>query len=285
MLKSYQAPVPVIIVGNINVGGSGKTPVVIALYHLLKREGYKPGIISRGYGGNYKGFVWVTETNNPLNVGDEPVLIARHTQAPMVVAKKRELAIEALLKNSDCNIILSDDGLQHYALKRDIEIAVVSELGNQFLLPAGPLREPTSRLKTVDFIVRPQLVGDTLVNLRDPSITMAVMQLDGRLIHAVAGIGNPCRFFKHLESLGARVIPHAFPDHYAFREKDLHFQDDLMVVMTEKDAVKCQGFANEHCWFLPVEAKLDEKFEVGLLEKLRGLCHSFAGMTQKKEKS
>lgn len=268
-IKSHKAPIPVIVVGNITVGGSGKTPVIIALCQLLQEKGYRPGVISRGYGGSYQSHAWVTANSDPRDVGDEPVLIARRTNMPVVVAKRRIDAINLLLARGDCNIILSDDGLQHYALQRDMEIAVVKTLGNCFLLPAGPLREPVSRLKQVNLVVHPQLSGDRLVNLFDSSLRKSVTQLAGQFIHAVAGIGQPRGFFAYLEGMGAKVIPHAFPDHYAFKAEDIHFSDDLMIVMTEKDAVKCYPFAREHVWYLPVEAVFDESFDAQFSSKLK----------------
>lgn len=285
LLKSSQFNTPIIIIGNITVGGSGKTPLIIALYFLLKKHGYKPGIISRGYGGSYKNIEWVMSDSSPDVVGDEPVLIASRTSAPVVVAKKRYLAVQALLQDTDCNIILSDDGLQHYALERDIEIAVVDGqrgFGNSLCLPAGPLREPISRLRSVDFIIqnggeegaysggRMSLSAVSLINLFDMNNAQSLSSLDKKIIHAVAGIGNPERFFDYLRGLGAKVIPHSFPDHYKYSAKDFNFSDDHVIIMTEKDAVKCREFSTEHMWFLPIEAKLDKEFEEKLLEKITG---------------
>lgn len=279
LMKSHRAPVPVIIVGNITVGGSGKTPVIIALCQRLLAMGYHPGVISRGYGGTYGDPALVLPASDPLVVGDEPVLIARNGKVPVVVAKRRIDAVNLLLAKHDCNIILSDDGLQHYALQRDMEIAVVKQLGNRFLLPAGPLREPVSRLKSVDLVVHTQLSGNTLINLFDSSFRQSTTALAGKWIHAVAGIADPDPFFSLLKSMGACVIPHAFPDHYPFKPNDIHFLDRRMVVMTEKDAVKCYSFAHENdlcsgtsdVWYLPVEAMFDASFDTQFFSKLKEL--------------
>jgi tetraacyldisaccharide 4'-kinase len=268
-MKSHKAPVPVIVVGNITVGGSGKTPVMIALCQRLLVMGYRPGVISRGYGGSYTGSVLVLPDSDPVMVGDEPVLIAQKAKVPVAVGKRRMDAVSALLAKHDCDIILSDDGLQHYALQRDMEIAVVKQLGNRFLLPAGPLREPVSRLKEVGIVIYPQLSGNTLVNLLDTALSKSVSELTNQCIHAVAGIADPQPFFAYLTEMGAKVIPHAFPDHYAFRPADIAFSDELMVVMTEKDAVKCRPFAGDHVWYLPVEAVFEASFDSQFFSQLK----------------
>lgn len=285
LFKTHRFNTPVIIIGNISVGGSGKTPLIIALYFLLKKHGYKPGIISRGYGGSYKNLEWVMTDSDPVLVGDEPALIANRTSAPVVVAKKRYMAVEALLKDTDCNIILSDDGMQHYALERDIEIAVVDGkrgFGNGLCLPAGPLREPVSRLRSVNFIIQNggepgtysgsvmTLSAIQLISLADNTQSMDLNILHNAIVHAVAGIGNPDRFFDYLSGLGARVVPHRFPDHHQFSPKDFDFPDgeNHLIIMTEKDAIKCRDFATENMWFLPVEARLEQEFEERLLEKI-----------------
>lgn len=270
-IKSDRAPVPVIVVGNITVGGSGKTPVIIALCQYLRSMGYRPGVISRGYGGAYTEPTAVLPISDPLFVGDEPVLIARRAQVPVVVAKRRIDAVYALLAKHDCNLILSDDGLQHYALQRDMEIAVVKQLGNRFLLPAGPLRESVSRLKTVDIVLYPCLSGNILVNLADSTLRKPVTELAGQCIHAVAGIADPQGFFAYLEHMGLKVIPHPFPDHYAFKPKDIEFSDELMVVMTEKDVVKCEAFADKRVWYLPVEVVFDRHVIEQFSSQLKGV--------------
>ena len=268
--KIYRASCPVIVVGNISVGGVGKTPLVVALYFFLKDRGWTPGIVSRGYKGKYQGIAWVAADSDPSQVGDEAVLLAARTGGAVVVARDRSNAIKALMHETACDIILSDDGLQHYAMARDIEIVVMDakrKLGNGLCLPAGPLREPESRLKQVDLVVVNggdesqcafSLSGISLLNVLNPSITKSVRILYGRKVHAVAGIGAPQRFFDYLKGLGAEVIEHAYPDHYSFQTSDFEcFSSDEIIVMTEKDAVKCRSLAKQNHWFLPVEAHLN----------------------------
>lgn len=280
-MNTARLEVPVIIVGNITAGGSGKTPLVTALISLLKEKGYKPGIISRGYGG--KASVWpqqVRPDSDPVMVGDEPVLLARNCQVPMAVGPDRVAAARALLDHNDVDVIVSDDGMQHYALGRDIEIAVIDgirRLGNGFFLPAGPLREPKTRLDEVDFIIANglagrmeysmQLTGVEFVNLSSGE-TKSIDEFIGKEVHAAAGIGNPDRFFTYLEKMDLHIHPHPFPDHYAFKVSDLDFGDNLPVVMTEKDAVKCKRFSKENYWYMPVTAKLDERMVQRLLMEL-----------------
>jgi tetraacyldisaccharide 4'-kinase len=273
--------VPVIIVGNITLGGTGKTPLVIALVEFLQNKGFSPGIVSRGYGGKAKNYpCLVTEQSAPHLVGDEPLLIYLRTRCPVVVDPNRVQAAQYVLKNFPCNIIISDDGLQHYALERDIEIAVIDgerRLGNGFCLPAGPLREPKQRLEEVSFIVcngkarvdefPMQLKPGCLHNAKT-SQTIAVNDFPSKKIHAVAGIGNPQRFFQLLRELNFTVIEHAFSDHYRFSSADLRFAEDLPIIMTEKDAVKCQAFADSNYWYLPVTAELTEEFKALLLIRL-----------------
>lgn len=274
-LKSYRLPVPVIVVGNITVGGTGKTPFVIWLAEQLKREGYQPGIICRGYGGTVSQVSEVTAHSNPFNLGDEPVLISKRTGCPVFVGVDRVAAGNSLLKiYPQCNIILSDDGLQHYRLQRDVEIALINSIdafGNGQLLPAGPLRERKLRLQKVDAIVESG-VGQ-LGEIGMPPIFN--MQLDGENFHqingaqqqqasffedknlvAIAGIGKPSRFFKALSTLGLKFEQQAFPDHHAFTAQDLIPFREKTILMTEKDAVKCQPFVDENAWYLPVEAKI-----------------------------
>jgi len=285
ILKKQSIPMPVIVVGNITVGGSGKTPLVIWLATFLQQQGYRPGIVSRGYGGKaVKRPCRVTDDSDPAAVGDEPIILAKHTGCPVAVAAKRSAAAQLLLATTDCNILISDDGLQHYALPRQVEIVVIDGqrgLGNGLLLPAGPLRETAHRLKTVDFIVVNgkaeglnhfvmQLMPQAFVNLCDTSLQHLPVEFHGRKVHAVAGIGNPSRFFDQLTRLGLDVIEHPFPDHYQFTDKDFDFaKDGLPIIMTEKDAVKCQGFAAHHCWYLPVTPLLPTEFGVALLSQLQ----------------
>jgi len=279
--KSESFPVPVIVVGNISVGGSGKTPLVIWIVELLKTSGYKPAIISRGYKG--KAASWpqqVRVDSDPIIVGDEAVQLARRCQCPIAVGPDRCASIEALLQHTDCNIIVSDDGLQHYAMQRDIEIAVVDGIrryGNQRLLPAGPLREPVSRLNNVDFIVSNGIAGRSeyamlvkgLVarNLVSDKV-QGLERFNGETVHAVCGIGNPERFFTGLRKFGIDIIEHAYSDHHPFNKNDVVFDDDLPVLMTEKDAVKCQRFQCSQHWFIPVQADLNKHFAPRLLALL-----------------
>lgn len=279
VLKSEGFPVPIVIVGNLTVGGSGKTPLVITLCGLFKSVGYSPAVISRGYGGTYKNLAWVCSDSNPAEVGDEPVLIAARCDVPVVVARKRVDAVKAVLNDTSCNIIISDDGLQHYALQRDVEIAVVNDKrggGNSLCLPAGPLREPKSRLNSVDLVIHNggdaqnsyYLTSFSLVNINSPAKTLSLSCLENKKIHAVAGIGFPANFFDYLEGLGANLIKHPYPDHYFYCKDDFSFANDAMVVMTEKDAVKCRGIAGDNFWFLPVEAVLPEGWRDDLLHLL-----------------
>ena len=282
ILRSTHPTVPVIIIGNITVGGSGKTPLVIALVKLLQKAGYKPGIISRGYGG--KANTWpqqVREDSDPGIVGDEPVLIARHCQAPMAVGPDRVTAVEQLLQYHPCDVIVSDDGLQHYALARDIEIAVVDGIrrfGNGKCLPAGPLREPLKRIKEVDFVIANglamhmeypmELIADSVINLANGEVKQ-LGDFYASEVNAVAGIGYPQRFFNLLEKNGIKTRAQAFPDHHDFCASDLEFDNKLPVLMTEKDAVKCQRFADDRVWYIPVQARLDERFITRFLYEVK----------------
>jgi tetraacyldisaccharide 4'-kinase len=275
-LKKIQHPgVPVIVVGNLTVGGTGKTPLVVWMADYLKAKGYHPGIISRGYGGKAK--YWpqqVRPDSDPVSVGDEAILLSRRTGCPMAVGPDRYEAAKSLVDNSDCDILISDDGLQHYGLGRDIEIVVIDgkrRFGNRLLLPAGPMREGLWRLEHVDIVL---VNGDRretedemlmrikrgeLVSLGKEKITL-LSDLAGSEVHAVAGIGNPERFFMLLRNSGLKVIEHRFKDHHDFRAEDLDFGDDRPVIMTEKDAVKCQRYVGDGYWFLQVSAQPDADF-------------------------
>ena len=275
VFKSEAMPVPVVMIGNITVGGTGKTPLTIYLANLLKNEGYRVGIISRGYGGKTD-VKMVTQTSKASDVGDEALLLVKQTQCPMAVGVNRVAAAHFLLKHAPCDVILSDDGLQHYALKRDIEIAVIDgerRFGNSVCLPAGPLREPIERLNTVDFVVvngkkqtdmawhewEMELIDDNAVNLLTGE-TKPLRDFSLFPCHAVAGIGNPARFFAQLDKAGiTERIDHSFPDHHVFLPKEINFNHQL-VLMTEKDAVKCQAFATENHWFVPISAQLPAEF-------------------------
>jgi tetraacyldisaccharide 4'-kinase len=273
-LKINYLSIPVIVVGNITIGGTGKTPVVIALALFLKEKGWRPGIISRGYGGNTKHFPCLVHQNsNAREVGDEPILIARHTGCPTMIDPDRSRGAKSLLKRSNCNIVISDDGLQHLSLGRDIEIVVVDgerRFGNNFCLPAGPLREPISRLNSVDFVISKGtaqtnefklcLIPDYFYQLIQTKNKQSKEYFLGRKVHAVAGIGNPDQFFKTLRKLGLNIIEHPFPDHYLFKPRDFNYGDDAIVIMTEKDAVKCVGFVDARLWCLRTTIALDNNF-------------------------
>lgn len=290
-LVAQALPVPVVVVGNIAVGGSGKTPVVDWLVGVLRAAGMQPGIISRGHGGRVAGVAVVPPDGDPTLYGDEPVLLARLTGVPVVVGRDRVAAgRELLCRHPGCDVIVSDDGMQHYRLGRAVEIAVVDEatLGNRYLLPAGPLREPLERLATVDLvvahgtlspalraaagtvpIVAMQLQGGLLHAVADPARTLEPSQLRGCEVHAVAGIGRPQRFFDQLAAQGMVVIAHPFPDHHAFTPADLDFGDARPILMTAKDAVKCRHFAPQACWEYPVRAQLGAGAAERILEKLK----------------
>ena len=287
-LRSERLPLPVIVVGNISVGGTGKTPLVLWLVSKLRDAGYRPGIISRGYGGNTIGPTAVTPNDDVHRCGDEPLLLARRSACPVWIGKNRVAAARALIAaNPACNILISDDGLQHYRLARDAEIAVVDGtrgLGNGQLLPAGPLREPPTRLSDVDAVViRAPIVKvaatDTpsfvmtfepaaLRNLRDASRHVDANHFKGLRVHAVAGIGNPQQFFDTLTRMGIAHTPHAFADHHDFSATDLVFRDGDAVIMTEKDAVKCERYATDTLWALQVNARVDDALAAAVLKRI-----------------
>ncbi len=274
LLTTEYPGVPVIVVGNIAVGGTGKTPLVIALAERLRQAGYRPGIISRGYRGKARHWPQqVRPDSDPVMVGDEAVLLAQRSGCPVAVGPDRVATARALLTASDSDILISDDGLQHYRLGRDIEIAVIDgvrRLGNGYLLPAGPLREPAQRLKQVDFTVvnggiagkleyPMPLLPQRFIPLRPHAPSQPLSAFNGQRVHAIAAIGNPQRFFDTLRELGIEVIEHCFPDHHLLQAEDIRFDDDLAVLMTEKDAVKCRRFATAGCWYLEIEAGLDDR--------------------------
>lgn len=284
---SARLPVPVIVAGNITVGGTGKTPLVLWLAGFLAQNGLRPGIVSRGYGVTVQGVRSVSPTAQAADVGDEPLLLAQRSGCPVWIGADRVAAGRALLAaNPQCNVILSDDGLQHYALAREIEIAVIDGargLGNGLMLPAGPLREPASRLREVDAVVfnsspRPintrrkafnmRLEGREFRNLLNPAHVVGPEHFQRGRIHAIAGIGHPARFFSHLETLGLAFEAHAFADHHTYRAGDLDFGDAEAVLMTEKDAVKYASFASEIHWTLRVDAVPDPELGQLILGKL-----------------
>lgn len=277
IFRSHRLPVPVIVIGNITAGGSGKTPLVMWLARFLQDKGYRPGIVSRGYGGTAKSWPQqVRSDSDYVVVGDEAVMIAARTECPMAVGPDRTEVARSLLQYHDIDIILTDDGLQHYALKRDIEIAVVDgerRFGNGQCLPSGPLRERPARLDEVDMIVvngngerheHPMTVSSQFAVNLQTSETLSLGSFFGK-VHAVAGIGNPERFFVELRNAGLHIEEHEFPDHYPYTEADLDFADDLPVLMTEKDAVKCIRFANNRLWCVPASVEMGKAFVQRLL--------------------
>jgi len=282
LLPSARLPAPVIVVGNVTVGGTGKTPLVVWLVEFLRAHGWHPGVVSRGYGGRARHWPQqVRADSDPVMVGDEPVLIAQRTRCPVAAGPDRAEAVAALLEHHACDVVVSDDGLQHYALARDVEIAVIDgvrRFGNGQLLPAGPLREPAGRVRRVDMTVANGLAGrgEFAMQLRPGALmalgrdrpALALQALQPREVHAVAGIANPERFFETLRAAGLRVHRHPFADHHRFAAADLQFGDRLPVVMTEKDAVKCRRFAARDHWYLPVSAVLPEVFGRRLLTLL-----------------
>lgn len=290
LLPSQRVPVPVVVIGNLTAGGAGKTPLVLYLAQRLTASGRKPGIVSRGYGARRGDAREVHDDSTPEEAGDEALLIKLRSDVPVFVGHQRAAAAQALLMAyPDCDVILCDDGLQHYALERDIEIAVVDRRGfmNGWMLPAGPLREPVSRLDTVDACVlnqssvailadvprfRMRLAGSSFYRLGDPSQQCLARDLAGKRLHAYAGIGEPQRFFDHLQQLGLRCTTHAFADHHAYALEDFTVTGDA-ILMTEKDAVKCARYWDRlplPAWVLPVDAVVDPDLARYVLEKLDG---------------
>jgi len=280
VLKSAHPGIPVVVVGNITVGGSGKTPLVLWIAEFLKSKGWSPAIVSRGYGGRAETPRAATIASEPAEVGDEPVVLARRSGCPVWVGANRVETIAALrAANPAVDVVILDDGLQHYALRRDLEIAVMDArgVGNGFLLPAGPLREPAWRLATVDAVVSNgfrrenafpmTLEGELVHRMADARDRQPLRAFAGQSVHAVAGIGHPERFFGQLARAGLRVEPHAFPDHHAFTPRELEFGDERPVLMTEKDAVKLRHAARPGWWVLPVTARPDPSFGDWLLRK------------------
>ena len=289
-LRAQRLPVPVIVVGNISVGGTGKTPLVIWLAQQLQQHGHRPGIISRGYGGDATQIPRsVNHDSAPAEVGDEPVLLARDSGCPVWVGRDRAATGRALLAaHPAVTVLISDDGLQHYRLARDIELAVMDGargFGNRRLLPAGPLREPLARLSGVDAVIVNQLAtirpadvpaalpvyfmvlqAQQFVNLADPARRASAADFASKTIHAVAGIGHPQRFFDQLTALGIQAETHAFPDHHAYAAHELAWPEPIL--MTAKDAVKCGAFATANMWMLPVQAVLQPNPIERVLAKL-----------------
>ncbi len=272
LFRAYRAERPVVIVGNITVGGTGKTPVVIALVEALQARGLSPGVVSRGYGARAPADTFphrVTETSTAAQCGDEPLLIQRRTGAPVVVAPQRPAAVRALLKSARVDLVLCDDGLQHYPLARDMEIVVIDAergLGNGYCLPAGPLREPPARLETVDRVLYRNGEGIDAVRYQ-PTAWINVHSGESRPLQAfagdsglvaLAGIGQPAQFFASLTGLGIAAECRAFPDHHAFVAADLAAFGDATILMTEKDAVKCADIAGPDTWYLRLDAQVPQ---------------------------
>jgi len=288
LLRRARIAVPVVVIGNLIAGGSGKTPLTIALVERLRGNGWTPGVAMRGYGRDDAGHaLWIERDTDPAMGGDEPVLIARRTGAKVRADRDRAAAARALVA-AGCDIVVCDDGLQHYRLARDIEIEVIDgrrRYGNGALLPAGPLREPAARGLDCEFRVvnlPPTDADDASAGfgewpmrlLADRALPMLggrpqlLSALTGQRVHAVAGIGDPERFFAMLRAIGIAVVPHAFADHHRYVADDFQFGSDLPVLMTEKDAVKCGAFANTRHYSVPVRAELPEAFWVALLDRL-----------------
>lgn len=285
VLPVHRVGVPVIVIGNITVGGTGKTPLVLWLADYLKQQGYRPGIVSRGYGGRGADEPQqVRADSDPAQVGDEPVILARRSGCPVAVCRERYLAARGLVEHHACDIIISDDGLQHLALGRDIEIIVIDgqrRLGNGLCLPVGPLRESRRRLKRVSAVVSSGNArrGEHAMSYRPLSLqsltttdSESLAGWHGRKVHAIAGVGNPGRFFSLLRQHGLQLVTHEFPDHYRFESEDLNFADEYPLVMTEKDAVKCESLNIRNAWYLPVTAVLPKTFEHRLDHMLQALA-------------
>jgi tetraacyldisaccharide 4'-kinase len=280
LARSTHLPCPVVVVGNLTVGGTGKTPLVCWLAGQLIELGFRPGVVSRGYGGASRAARLVQASDHSDQVGDEAILLARRSRAPVATGRNRPAAAQLLI-NAGCDVIVSDDGLQHYALQRDCEIVVIDgdrRFGNGRLLPAGPMRETQARLRHVDAVVvnggdaerdgalRMRLLATGAVAMKYGT-SKPLREFSGRPVHAVAAIGNPQRFFAMLRAVGISVIEHALPDHAKLGIDDISFADDLPVLMTEKDAVKCRDIAGPHHWYVPVNVA----FAPGDAEKLRSI--------------
>ena len=284
LIKTHRIDLPVFVVGNLSVGGTGKTPLVIWIANKFAENGLRPAVISRGYGGRAKEFPFVVYPNTPAALsGDEPVMISRTLGCPVVIDPDRVAAANWLVENGLCDVIISDDGLQHLALGRDLEFAVITSdkiAGNGFCLPAGPLREGSGRLKSIDVVVSRQqgskltshfmnLHPGECARLDNPAMRLPLSAFWKTPVHVIAGIGNPESFFESLMTAGLDIIPHAFPDHYDYTPVDISFSDGLPVLMTEKDAVKCTEFANRNCWAVTVSVEVDEGILEIIMKKIK----------------
>ena len=281
VLRSVRVSVPVVVVGNVTAGGTGKTPLTIALVEALRALGFAPGVVSRGHGGSVMEPTMIRAEHGPALVGEEPYLIARTTRLPVAVGADR-VAAAHLLVDANVDVVVADDGLQHHRLARDLEICVIDgerRFGNGRLLPAGPLREPAQRAAACDFRVcnggtpaaseiAMTLEGDEAVALKSGE-RRRLSDFTAARAHAIAGIGNPPRFFAMLRAAGIEVVEHTFPDHHSYAAADVRFGDDLPVLMTEKDAVKCEAFADARHWFVPVRACLPVAFFEAVAARIR----------------
>ncbi|MBD1550351.1 tetraacyldisaccharide 4'-kinase [Pseudomonas typographi] len=287
---AYRAPCLVIVVGNITVGGTGKTPMILWLIEHCRAQGLRVGVVSRGYGARPPRLPWrVTPSDAAQQAGDEPLLIVQRSGVPMMIDPDRARAVQALLAAEALDVVLCDDGLQHYRLARDLELVLVDAargLGNRRCLPAGPLREPAERLASVDAVLFNGSAEDrsggygftlqpkALVNLATGERHGLDYFPPGQALHAVAGIGNPRRFFATLEGLNWRPVEHAFADHATFSAAALAFEPPLPLVMTEKDAVKCRAFAQPSWWYLAVDAQPSQAFQAWLDTRLAAMLPS-----------
>ncbi|SMN16523.1 Tetraacyldisaccharide 4'-kinase [uncultured Candidatus Thioglobus sp.] len=282
LLTAHNFDTPVVVVGNITVGGTGKTPIAIALVEHFKQQGKKVGVVSRGYGRKLRSPAsQLVDKNSKVDeVGDEPMLIYWQAKVAVMVNKNRAQAVRDLITQHKVDIIISDDGLQHYAMGRSVEIAVIDgkrRFGNGFFLPAGPLRESITKLNSVDFVINngaqhsgefsSKLTPKTFINL-STGATQALDFFNNQTCYGVAGIGHPQRFFDTLSEFGVTVKPHAFADHYAFTQEDLNFTEDYPIIMSAKDCVKCRQFATQQMWYLHSEVNLSDDFLTKLDAKL-----------------
>ena len=271
--KSTKLSKPVVVIGNVTVGGTGKTPLSIYILQWLKEQGYQPGLVTRGYGGAAENHPLVVDEDTSADIsGDEPYLIFHQTKVPVVVDPIRSRGGQKLV-DLGCDIVICDDGLQHYALQRDLEVVVIDSargLGNGWLMPMGPLREPPSRLKTVDI----QITNGQSMRL-EPLGYQGVghdKPLKAKAVDAVAAIGNPQRFFDTLKTLGLEVTPHVFPDHHQYQAGDFKAMNGP-ILMTEKDAVKCHHLADDRMYYLPVKTQLTEELDKELKQLLTQLLN------------
>ena len=285
-LKPSLQKIPIIVVGNLTVGGNGKTPCVIALTRLLQEQGFRPGIVSRGYQARAPHYPFlVNEHSNIRESGDEPAMLRAELNCPVVLDPQRKNAVDYLLKHCpEVNVIIADDGLQHFQLRRDFEIVVIDanrQFGNGLCLPAGPLREPISRLKTVDLVITQgqsvafpysfQLKPQVFIQVAESKKMSDISSWKGKKVHAVAAIGNPERFFETLRALGLEVIPHVFADHTWFKSQDFEYNDEYPIIMTAKDAIKCKDFAKTDWWYLQVAPEFNTLTKAELMKFIKNI--------------